>query len=105
MGHSGSVSRRNAHGFNLAKMTPNQGGGRAGMFATSSKQQIFGNGHKTSKSSYENTSVHTAMTTALTASNISTTMMLRQRAIEKANRPKHQYDPLSDIQRFIPRQP
>ena len=78
MGHSGSVSRRNAQGFNLSKMTPNNGaGGRAGMFATSSKQQIFGNGHKTSKSSYENTSVHTAMTTALTASNMSTTMMMR----------------------------
>mmetsp|Transcript_15385 Transcript_15385/g.20842 ORF Transcript_15385/g.20842 Transcript_15385/m.20842 type:complete len:131 (-) Transcript_15385:235-627(-) len=86
-------------------MTPSNVNGRPGLFATTSKQQIFGNGHKTSKSSYENTSVHTAMTTALTASNMSTTMMMRQRAIERANRPKHSYDPLSDIQKFIPRQP
>ena len=37
------------------------------------------------------------MTTALTASNLSTTMMLRQKALEKANKPLHSYDPLSDI--------
>ena len=58
MANSGSISRKNAHAFNLTKLSQSNQKGRAQMFATASKQQIFGNGHghKTSKSSYENTS-------------------------------------------------
>ena len=74
------------------------------MFATQPKQ-IYAGGNKTSKSSYGNTSVHTALTTAVTRSQMSTTMMLRQQALELANRPRHKYNPQTDIQKYIPRQP
>ena len=80
------------------------------MFSTTTKQ-IFGGAslgaaHKTSKSSYENTSVHTAYTTALTQSNVSTVMQQRRaKAAALAKKPNHYYDPLDDIQKAIPRQP
>ena len=101
---NGTVSRKRP-AFSLALQTSNRlGRVNNSMFATQTKQ-IYAGGNKTSKSSYGNTSVHTALTTALTRSQMSTTMMLRQQAMEQANRPEHRYNPQTDIQKYIPRQP
>ena len=74
------------------------------MFAATSKNVFQATGHKTSKSSYGNTSQHTAMTTAFTQSNMST-MMLRKMAADAARKVRQDYDPQTEIQKYIPRQP
>lgn len=49
--------------------------------------------------------MHTAMTTAMTQSNISTRMMMQRQREAKARKPIHSYDPQVEIQKYIPRQP
>lgn len=77
---------------------------RAGIINSSMHSQTNGGGllpgavtgHKTSKSSYSG-SVHTALTTAMTQSNMSTRMMMQRKRAAEVNKSVRKFNPEVEI--------
>ena len=84
---TGGMNRNRAEIVNSSMHSSTNGGGLFSVAVT---------GHKTSKSSYSG-SVHTAMTTAMTQSNMSTRMMMQRKRAAEANKSVRSFDPEVEI--------